>query len=247
MLHGQHRYARTLTHVALVCALSALGISAARASPTNAPTLHGFCNTANPCTDNHVNTPTSVDPPDFGFSAGGHDETGVVSIDILAPDNLPVPASFLISGPFLGVSTFTASLFSSTPWTSGDLDTYLGISAQPTNPIGGFLPATLPFQPSADGFFVFQANLGTRTLPSNSHAANADLMTTGGLAAGSYIVAFINQSGNYGATANSGAILETGSVTHRSVPEPATWALMIAGFGLAGATLRWRRATSASA
>jgi len=33
-------------------------------------------------------------------------------------------------------------------------------------------------------------------------------------------------------------------VTRNGVPEPASWALMIAGFGLAGATLRRRLATA---
>ena len=32
----------------------------------------------------------------------------------------------------------------------------------------------------------------------------------------------------------------------RSIPEPSTWALMIAGFGLAGASLRRRRAPASA-
>lgn len=247
MRHGQKRHLRAWTLSALVCGASALAVGAAHAA--GPPTLHGFCATAAPCTDNGTNTPTSVNPPKFGFSSGGHAETGVVFIDILVPDNVVLPASYTISGAFLGASTFTATEFSSTAWTSGQLDSYLGISASPTNPIGAYLPSTLPFQPGATGFYVFNFNIGTRTLPSNSGASDADLMTTDlSLFAGSYIVAFINQDGKYGATANSGAILETGgtTTTHGTVPEPATWAMMIAGFGLAGAALRRRRAITAA-
>ena len=72
-------------------------------------------------------------------------------------------------------------------------------------------------------------------------------MTTGpGLFAGSYIVAFINQSGKFGATANSGAILETGSPT-MPTPEPATWALMLVGLGGVGAAMRSRRSLARAA
>jgi hypothetical protein len=234
---------RSLALSALVCGLSTLAISGA-----HAVTLHGFCSTAHPCIDNMTNTPTAVNPPDFGFSAGGHAETGTVMIDILVPDDVSLPASYVISGPFLGASTFTASLFSSTPWTSGDLDSYLGISASPSNPIGAYLPSTLPFQPTATGFFIFNASLGSVTLPSNSGASDSDLMTTNpGLFAGSYVVAFIDQgSGKLGATANSGAILETGGIptTRGGVPEPAAWTLMLVGFGGLGAMLRRRRAAT---
>ncbi len=228
---------RVLIAAAATCALAATGSA-------QAVTLHGFCSTANPCTDNGTNTPTSVDSPNFGFSASPGPATGTVFIDILVPDNVTLPASYTISGPFVAPSTFTASLFSSTPWTSGKLDSYLGISASPENPIGAYLPSTIPLQPTATGFYVFQANLGTKTLPSNSGASNDDLMTTGpGLFAGSYVVAFIKQMGAYGATANSGAILETGSPMGRGgdTPEPATWALMLMGFGGVGAALRARR------
>jgi hypothetical protein len=240
--YDQKSYLRPLMLSVLAGGLSALAISGAHAA--SAPTLHGFCSTAAPCTDNGTNTPTAVNPPDFGFSAGGSSATGDVMIEILVPDNVTLPASYTISGPLVGASTFTASLFSSTPWTSGQLDSYLGVSASPTNPIGAYLPSTLPFQPTADGFFVFTADLGSITLPSNSGASDSDLLTLDkSLFAGSYIVAFIDTGDTkLGATANSGAILETGGGVTHGVPEPATWGLMVVGFGGLGAMLRRRRA-----
>jgi hypothetical protein len=138
--------------------------------------------------------------------------------------------------------TFTATLFSSTPWTSGMLDKYLGISASPAHDIGAYLPSTLPFQPTATGFYVFDTSIGKVTLPSNSGASDSDLLTTGSsLFLGSYIVAFINDGGRkLGTNSNSGAIFETPGVVTHGVPEPATWAMMLAGFGLTGAMLRRR-------
>ena len=41
--------------------------------------------------------------------------------------------------------------------------------------------------------------------------------------------------------------LVSGSLTVSAIPEPATWALMISGFGLAGAAIRRRRASDALA
>ena len=41
-----------------------------------------------------------------------------------------------------------------------------------------------------------------------------------------------------------GGYLDNITITQNGVPEPASWALMIAGFGLAGATLRRRLATT---
>ncbi len=228
---------------ALAAALALTGVVAIPGSAQ--ATLHGFCSTAAPCTDNGTNTPTSVNPPDFGFSAGGHSATGDLMIDILVPDTVANPVTtFTISGSLIGASTFTASLFSATPWTAGQLDAYLGISASPTNPIGAYLPSTQTFQPTATGFFVYAADLGTQTLPSNSGASNSDLLTlNNGLLQGSYVLAFLDSSN---ATANSGAIFETGSPgsTRSAVPEPSTWAMMLLGFaglGFAG----YRKARSA--
>jgi hypothetical protein len=225
-------------------------LCAGTAHAASIPTLHGFCDTAAPCVDDGFHTPTSVNPPAFGFSAGGHAATGDVTIDILVPeDGGAAPSSYTISGAFLGASTYTASLVSPTPWSSGQLDSYLGISASPTNTFGAFLDASeTGLEPSATGFYVFRADIGTRTLPKNTGASNADLMTTDrSLVAGSYILAFINQMGKYGATSNSGAILESTGATLRgaATPEPAAWVMMLTGFGLVGALARRRRLLAA--
>jgi hypothetical protein len=46
---------------------------------------------------------------------------------------------------------------------------------------------------------------------------------------------------------NGGVFFDAVSVSGAAVPEPATWALMIGGFGMAGAALRRRRALGAAA
>ena len=113
--------------------------------------------------------------------------------------------------------------------------------ASPANPIGAYLPATLTYQSSATGFYVFTANLGSTTLLGTSGVGGAGqdafLLTLGqNLAVGGYIVGFLQQDDDFGATANSGAILET-----NHVPEPSTWAMMLLGFGAAGIAIRRSR------
>jgi len=230
----------------VAAALAAIATPALAVAPVNPPTLHGFCSLGNICVDNTVNTPTSVNPPVFAFAGSGQGDTGTLWIDILIPNNFAGSGPYTISGALTG----TATLFSPTAWTSGFLDTFLGISASPQNPIGAYLPATQGFQPSATGFFVFQANLGSTTLLGTSGVGqpgqDAFLMQLGQVVpTGSYIVGFLQQSTAFGATANSGAILETGSPPPPppppGVPEPATWAMMLAGFGATGFALRRTR------
>ena len=222
-------------------ALTATPAFAAKPPPkVNPPTLHGFCSLADPCTDNGTNTPTGVNPPEFGFSYSGTSGTGDFWVDILVPNSVAAPGSFTITGALSG----TASLFKPTAWTSGQLDAFLGITASPTNPIGAYLPATLLIDPSATGFWVFQADLGNTTLLAQSGVGQAGqddyLLQLGqGLAPGSYIVGFLEQTDKFGATANSGAILETGTDPH--LPEPGTWAMMLVGFGAAGVSMRRSR------
>ena len=224
---------RTFTIAALT------GAAIALASPANAgPALHGFCNST-PCADNGTNTPTTANPPEFGFTSGGQAKTGTLLIDILVPDNVTAPTSFSFTGWQSGTANLVTSGSSNT-WTSGFLSNYLGLSASPANPIGAYLPTTQTYDSGATGFYVYQAVVGTVTLPTNSTADDSYLMQLGqNLAQGSYIVAFLGQTNRKGvttylATANSGAILETAP----PLPEPATWAMMLLGFGAIGTAMR---------
>ena len=92
---------------------------------------------------------------------------------------------------------------------------------------------------SPDGLFSFDNNfwptsdphLSSPGLLFNSATFEYNLFSNG---PGSYTL-YKAQNGSYGANSNGRLTVTAG------VPEPATWTLMIAGFGLAGAALRRRR------
>ena len=255
---------RVVTSVLATAALAlATPALASNPKPPNPPTQHGFCSIGNVCTDNGTNTPTTVNPPVFGFASSGGSATGTLLIDILIPNNIAAPGSFTIS-PFTGTPaggslSGTATLFDAngalpgTPaFTSSysSLESYLGITASPNNPFGAYA-AGLALQSGSTGFWVYQANLGTTTLLGTSGIGGAGqdnyLMLLGqAVPVGSYIVGFLAQTNSagtgYGATANSGAIL----ITRPAVPEPATWAMMLLGFGGIGMVMRRKRRRDAT-
>lgn len=214
----------------------------------SADALHGFCSDC--VVDNMIGgvpvTSTGSNPPmQFGFWSGG--STGLMgnyTIDILAPDNGGAAPSIMFSvlGGMNGPAT--ASLFSTTAWTSQGtkLDSYLGMSASPSNPLGAWLPATQTLDPGAMGYWVFQADLGNNTLGTKSGAG--PLLSLGSsLPAGSLIVAFMSGAGGTTATANSSAIFESGTPP-TNVPEPGPITLFAAGL-LAVAFIETRRRTRA--
>jgi hypothetical protein len=174
---------------------------------------------------------------DFGFTTSPGPNSGDLVLDFLTPDNKTAGPSFGLTGTLAG----TATLFSATPFTSGALDAYLGISASPNNPIGAYLPSTQALDPGATGFFVYQVDLGTTTLqgPSNPNVSPLETLSSGVLPQASYVVGFFNEgtaaNPDFQATANSGAIFETAiPVATRggggTVPEPSTWAMLLIGF-----------------
>jgi len=114
--------------------------------------------------------------------------------------------------------SFMATLFSATPWTDGDLKTYLGIAASPNNPIDAFLD-------SGDGFFVYTGLACNCTLPQqgSSLAVTPLWSVLGGVPNGTGITAFFDDGapgGTLVATANSSSL--------HAVPGP------IVGAGLPG-------------
>ena len=236
--HSPPTRPRFLWKVALAAALT-LTCGLGTVSADIIDPLHGYAPGAS---DNGTNTPTNQNPiTNFGFTISPGPQTGTLVLDVLVPNNEASPKSFQVTGMFNGnpVSA-TATLFSKTAWISGQLDSYLGISASPVNPIGAYLPSTQALDPGATGFFVFQVNLGTGTL-NDASKPNLDplLSITEGLPLASYIVGFLNTGDGIVATANSGALFET-SAPPAPTPEPTTLALV--GIGLAGlAGYGWRR------
>lgn len=195
-----------LRRMYLLCAATA-----ACSSVAGADTLHGFCS------DCGGNSPAAGPVAGFGFWNAGRDNSGTYFIDILTPDNgasgAP-PGTYTITGGASG----TAALFSSTAWTSGTLDSYLGIRASPSNPLSAWLHATQSLNPNAMGYWVFQANLGLNTLGTSSGTGPL-LNLNSTLPQGSVIVAFLENgisretNGNHETSGNheSGSDDESGA------------------------------------
>lgn len=221
---------RKFLAIATTITLGILLALPAHADTTTLDPLHGYCAGAGQCIDNGSNSPTFNNPPvNFGFTVSPGPASGDLVVDILTPSNEVGSSSYAVTGTASG----TATLFSATPWTSGDLDTYLGISASPSNPIGAFAGSTDTGDTTSSGFFVYQVDLGTMMLQDPSNPNLNPLENLGSsLPVGSYIVGFLNEGNvtapNWVATANSGAILDDGTPT-MPTPEPSSLGLLGTG------------------
>jgi hypothetical protein len=201
------------------------------------------------CPDNGVSTPTGTTSPAFTFQdSGSGTQTGDLWIIALIPNNEAI-ASALTLDETIG-STTKAFLTSKvdTAWTSGQLDTFLGISANPTNTTDAWLHCITtatqcgssggPFtaDPGATGFLVYKADLGSTTIGGNGGPTGQPVLSyTTNLPLDSLVLGFQFDGGGWDATANSGALY-----ANAATPEP-TSLLWLVGAVLVGAAVISRR------
>lgn len=212
-------------------------LSSQTAMATTIDPLHGCengptatCNEAN--VNNTKVTPVYSQTPTYGFTISPGNKTGDFWVVTLIPDNDTGASSesFKVSGG--ATSPATATLFSTTAWTSGDLTAYLNLTlgtGAPPNPLNAFLPATQEFDSGATGYYVYVADVGTNTLGSPSVAPPALPSLSDGtfvLPLGTSIVGFLDlgtkKHPGWISTAQSGQL----SIDAPTAVEPSTVTLL---------------------
>jgi hypothetical protein len=214
----------------LLASAFALGLATTGASAATIldDPLHGTCLSG--CASNGTSIDIGNPPLNFGFQASPNQVGGtLLKMDFLVPFADGNPGSISVTGVTNGALSFIAS--SVGLWTSGKLDTFLGIAAQPNNPIDAFLGNGCDAGGNnCSGFFVLQGTAlsGSFNIPQQGSGLPGSTplwSIPGGVPEGTNIVGFLTTaSGDLFATANSSAL----HATAHPVPGP------IVGAGLPG-------------
>jgi len=219
--------------LATCIALAAAAMTGAALADTIEDPLHGFCSAG--CTEATIGGNAVTPLPsvtNFGFNASPA-QSGDLVLKFLIPDSVALSTvqAWVAGETITGTSTGALSLFSTTPWTSGTLESnYLGITSfangSPPNPLSAWLGATQTLAPTANGYFVVLADVGNYSLPTPG-TTPPDIFSLSPVSyfAGGLIVADLFTGPNHTldvTTAQSGALFVA------SVPGP------IVGAGLPG-------------
>jgi hypothetical protein len=217
--------------------------------------LHGFCVAPTPtCSDNGQITPTTSTSPDFGFLASPNNGSATFYLEALIPNDVSGAGteSFSITGTNTANAVVSSVKIGSSSWTTGQLDSYLGISASPANPIGAFLPLTQGYDPSATGYVDYQFDFGNVTFGS---VTDPTFSTDFSFPEGTIITAFADtvttsckthkgvttctDHNDWTATANSAALI-IDSPPPTPVPEPSSAPALVGSLMLFAFAVRRR-------
>jgi hypothetical protein len=199
----------------LVLSTTLLASLAFMGSPANATIvddpLQGVCFTGGGCTDNGSSTPFNIaqQTGGWGFRADPGGLSGELELVFGVPSQLGSIAIPTITG-----STTQAGQVTGT-WNSGDLQTFLGISGKPDNPIDAFTSVSIS---GTTGFTIYTADGGHYTNICNCATPVDQFSLAAALPNGSFIVGILaldNAGGNV-FTAPSGQL--------SAVPGPAVGA-----------------------
>ena len=217
----------------------------------------------------------SLSPPSFTLSRNPNNSSGLpefygVTPVLLIPNNTPNGANLSLTETMaqgvnpIGVGNVFCDLACSAPalglapvWSGSELLSYFGNSrlSGPSVPFADLLAATKAIDPGATGYFAYVPIGGAEPVFAAGNDPTVQFGGIGALPAGTIIVALATGLNSFNAWTPSAVGYDSTGVGHSliltgispSVPEPATWAMMILGFCGLGVMACRRRSSAIAA